>query len=74
MKDFFYNLWNDEAKFIGACRAVAFTVAGALQTGLVKIPGLEGWVGAMLPWVISGGAVAVPAGDKNKPKHFVVSK
>lgn len=73
MKQFFYSLWNDEAKFIGVCRGIAFAIAGALQTGLVTIPGLDGWVGAMLPWVLSGGAVAVPAGNK-KPAHFVVSK
>lgn len=73
MKEFFYSLWTDEAKFVGVCRGVAFAVAGALQTGLVKVPGLDGWVGALLPWVLSGGAVAVPAGQRNV-KHFVVSK
>lgn len=67
MKTFFSDLWNDPAKFTGAMRMFAFFIAGAIQTGLIPLPAAaSGWVGTIIPILIQGGAMAVPAGQANK--------
>lgn len=66
MKDFFVGLWTDETKFRAAIRGLAVTLAGCFATGAVPLPGfLAGWPAALLPVVLAGGAVAIPAGQRN---------
>lgn len=76
MKQFFYDLWNDEAKFVGLIRGGMVIAAGGVASGVIPMPdGKAGdWLGYVLPWFLGAGAAAVPAGQKNKPPHFEVKR
>lgn len=66
MKTFFSDLWNDPAKFRAAVRGCLVVAAGAIAYGVIPLPAaFTGWVAAMIPILLAGGAVAVPAGETN---------
>lgn len=66
MQKFFSDFWNDEARFIGLVRGVMVLVAGAITTGVIPLPAsFAGWVGAAIPLLLNGAAVAIPAGQTN---------
>lgn len=66
MKTFFSELWNDPAKFRGAMRGVMILAAGGVATGVIPLPKeLGGWIGTAIPWLLGGGAAAIPAGQSN---------
>lgn len=72
MKVFFSELWNDPAKFRAAMRAILVLIAGAIATGAIPLPeAFAGWVGTLIPVLLAGGAVAIPAGQTNNKEGEV---
>lgn len=66
MKEILVKLWTDPAYFVGACRFLAISLAGAILNGTITLPQpYETWIWNLAPW-LAAIAAGVPAGQTNR--------
>lgn len=65
MKEWLTEFWTDKAMFARTIKGALFVVGTMAQFGAFgELP--AGWTGQMIPALMQGLAIAIPAGDKNK--------
>ena len=65
MKEWLSEFWNTKAGFERTIRSALFLVGSLMQIGAIPNPGPDGWVGAIIPIILQGGALGIAAGQKN---------